>query len=206
MDPPGLERLREHLHRHNRWVLLLTFLTGVLSLILWTLLYFIVWWLFLIGGTAVRPLDFQPAGGALLRGFITTAILLCICAAIVYRVRPNAAPRDRKTVWEHLLDLLLAVPRVTLAIFGTGGAAARLSDKELGYAYRLLRSMDDADTHLPFQYLPVEIPDPAMRDKIILALQLSGIIEIRTTATGPVLAFQNKDVRKIAQDRIRLRV
>ena len=58
---------------------------------------------------------------------------------------------------------------------------------------------------VPVQELPVDIPDSAMRDKIVLALQLSGLIEIRPTSSGPVLAFQNQKARRMAQDRVRLR-
>jgi hypothetical protein len=206
MELTGMERLREHLHRHNRWVLLLTVLTFVVSCALWAGLYFIVWWLFLLGGTAVRPLDFHPGIWALFRGFAAMAVVLCLVAWVLRLVRPNAAARDHKGVGEHFLDVLLALPRVTLAIFGTGGAAARLNERELGYAWRLLRMMDDADRPVPVTMLPVEIPDSTMRNRIVLALQLSGLIEIRTTSSGPVLAFQNNEARSVAQEKVRLRV
>ncbi len=200
-----MERLREHLHRHNRWVLILTILTLVLAAALWAGLYAVAWWLFLLAGTAARPFDFNPGAGALVRGFAVTAVLLCVCAWIARRLRPNEAPRDRKGFGENFLDLLLAVPRVTLSIFGTGAAAARLSESELEQAWLLLRRMDAAEGPLPVQALPVEIPDSAMRGRIVLALQLSGIIEIRPTSSGPVLAFRNKKARGLAQERVRLR-
>lgn len=200
-----MDRLREHLRLHNRWVLALTLLTFVAAVALWAGVYFAVWWLFVLGGTAVRPLDFHPEAGALVRGFATTALLLCVFAWISRRLRPNQAPRDHKGLGEHLLDVLLAIPRVTLAVFGTGGAAARLSDNELEHAWQLLRRMSAEGKPVPMQALPVEIPDPTMRNKIVLALQLSGLIEIRTTAGGPVLAFRNEEARRLAQEKVRLR-
>jgi len=203
--PDGIERLREHLHRHNRWVLLITIITFAAAVALWAGLYTVTWWLFLLGSTAARPFDLQPATGALLRGFATTGLLLCVAAWIARRLHPNEAPQDHKNLGGHFLDLLLAVPRLTLSIFGTGRAAARLSDSELEHAWRLLRRMSDAGHPVPIQTVPVDIPDSAMRDKIVLTLQLSGLIEMRTTSGGPVLAFRNKEARRLAQERVRLR-
>jgi len=184
---------------------MLTVVTLAAAAALWTGLYLVTWWLFLLGGTATRQFDFHPAEGALLRAFATTGLLLCLFAYISHRLHPNDAPRDHKGIGGHFMDLLLAVPRLTLSIFGTGGAAARLSEGELEYAWRLLRRMSDAGHPVPVHALPVEIPDSEMRNKIVLALQLSGLIEVRTTSGGPVLAFRNKEARRLAQERVRLR-
>ena len=121
------------------------------------------------------------------------------------KLRQNHAPQDHKGIGGHLVDLVLAVPRVTLSVFGTGGAAARLNDTELGYAWALLRRMDESNAPLPMQSVPVEIPNEAMRNKILLTLQLSGLIEIRTPRAGPVIAFANPEAREVAQERVRLR-
>ncbi len=200
-----MERLRAHLRRHNRRVLGLTLTTFVFAAALWAGLYFVTWWLFLLAGTAANPWTFQPMARPVVRGFIATAVLLCAFAWIGRFIRPNEAARDHKSAAEHFLDLLLAVPRVTLAAFGVTGAAARLSDLELEQAWNLLRRMNDADKPVPVRTLPVEIPDAGARDRILLALQLSGLIEIRPTAIGPVLAFPNAKARHLAQERVRLR-
>jgi len=205
VDRHGIERLRAHLGRHNRRVLALTIATFAVAAALWLVLYFVTWWLFLLAGTVAKPLDFQPAAGPLARGFTATAVLLCLFAWIARRLRPNEAARDHKSIGEHFLDVLLAVPRVTLAIFGTGAAAARLSETELEHAWNLLQRMNDAGKPLPMHGLPVDIPDPAMRNKIVLALQLSGLLEIRPSATGPLLAFRDERARHLAQKRVRLR-
>jgi len=39
----------------------------------------------------------------------------------------------------------------------------------------------------------------------VLALQLSGLVEIRPTPSGPVLAFRDNQARRLAQERVRLR-
>jgi hypothetical protein len=92
------------------------------------------------------------------------------------------------------------------AIFGTGAAAARLTEPELESAWLLLRRMDLAGTPLPAQSLPADIPDAIMRDRILMALQFSGIIEMRLTDDGPVLAFQNAEARRLAQEKVRLKL
>ena len=118
-----MERLRGHLRRHNRLVLALTIATFIAAAALWAGLYFVVWWLFLLVGTVAKPLEFQPASGPLIRGFVATGALLCAIAYFSRLRRTDERPRDRKSFGEHFLDVLLALPRLTLAIFGTGGAA-----------------------------------------------------------------------------------
>jgi hypothetical protein len=203
MEHPGMERLRAHLQRHNRRVLWLTIATFLFAAALWFALYFVTFWLFLLGHTAVSPFDFQPASGPLVRGFAATAVVLCLFAWVARRMRPNEAARDHKSFVEHFVDVLLAVPRVTLAIFGMSTAAARLSDAELEHAWRLLVRLNDGT--IPMQSLPVDIPDPSMRNRIVLALQLGDLIDIRPTSTGPVIAFRNEKARLLAQERVRLR-
>jgi hypothetical protein len=206
MDPPGIERLRSRLRQHNRLVLCLTILTSAATAALWALLYLGVWWASLFAGVFRNPadLDYQPPTRMLIRGFVATGLLLCLVAWIARKARPDDGPVDHKSIAGHGVDLLLAVPRLTLAIFGTGAAAARLSEGELTMAWGLLRRMSEEEKPLSVQSLPVQIANPDERKRILLALQLSGIVELRTTASGQVLAFQNEEARQLAQERVRL--
>jgi len=205
MGEDGIARLKEHLRQHNRSVLLLTLATFVISACLWAGLYFVVWWLFLFFGSAVKSIDFHPASSPVFRTFAAVSGLLCIVAWLTGWLRPNPKPQDHKSIGGHFLDLLLAVPRVTISVFGTGGAAARLNDTELEYAWNLLRRLEETDRQLPIQSLPVEIPDSTMRNKILLTLQLSRLIQIRATRTGTFVAFANPEAREVAQERVKLR-
>ena len=200
------DRLRETTYAaDNRRVLLLTALTFAAAAALWTVLYFVVWWFFLLANTVTKPLDFHPASAPVVRGFTASALLLCLSAWIARRVRPDETPRDHKGFVGHFIDLLLAVPRLTISIFGTGGAAVRLSDLELNHAWHLLRRMDEAGNPVALQTLPVDIPDSTQRNHILMALQYTGLIEIRATAAGPVLAFRSSEARRLLQDKARLR-
>lgn len=153
----------------------------------------------------MRPFDFHPVAGSLIRGFTATAVLLCCFAWVAKKLRPNEAARDHKNFGENSLDVLLAVPRLTLAVIGMRGAAARLSEKELEYAWDILRRMND-DKPVRVSELPVEIPDPTMRNKIVLGLELSGLIEKRPSPGGAVFAFRDDHARRLAQERVRLRI
>lgn len=197
--------LRAHLREHNRRVWGLTLVAGACAVALWAGLYGVAYWLFLLVGTAIEAENFHPVAGPLIRGFIATAALLCAFAWIARKLRPNEAVRDHKPVTEHILDVLLAIPRVTLAVFGTGGAAARLNDEELRHAWDLLHKMNERDSPVHVAELPADIPDARMRDRIIMALQLSGVIEIRPGAHGPVFGFQNEKARRLAEERVRIR-
>ncbi len=201
-----MERLRGHLRRHNRQVLGLTVVTFLFAVVLWAGLYFVVWWIVLLGGAAVTSGDYHPLTGPLTRGFVATAVLLCALAWVGRILNPNEVARDHKSIGEHLMDVVLAIPRVTLTLFGMGGAAARLSETELEHAWNLLSRMNEAAQPLPVQTMPVDIPDAGMRGRILMALQLSGVIEIRPSAGGPVLAFRSKEARRLAEERVRIRV
>lgn len=200
-----MERLRAHLRRHNRKVALLSFLTLAGALLLWGVLCFVALWLFLLGNSVVKPLDWRPSPRPLLLAFAGAAALLCCVAWLLRRLRPNEAPRDHKGLWEIALDILLAVPRMTLAVAGTARARARLNEHELQLAWDLLRRMSDSAGPLPLHTLPLEIPGPAAREKILLALQLSELIDLRRRDSGPVLTFRNDAARQLAADRVRLR-
>ncbi|MGA3171180.1 MAG: hypothetical protein ABSE62_09205 [Chthoniobacteraceae bacterium] len=205
MERPGIERLRGHLRRHNRQVFWLTIAALVMSAILWSGLYLLACWLYLLGGSAVRGTDFHWRSGGLLPGFVITVLVMCLFAWITRRMRPNRVPRDHRSIGEHFMDVVLAVPRLTLGVFGMSTAAARLKGEDLDHAWRLLRRMEEAGKPVSVQSLPVDITDGAMRDRILLALQLSGLIDIRPSASGPVLYFANERARLLAQERVQLR-
>jgi len=205
MDQPGIERLRAHLRQHNRQVFWLTIGALAMSAILWGALYFVVCWMYILFGSAAGGLYFRGRTQVLLPGFVITALVMCLFAWIARRMRPNRVPRDHRSVGEHLMDVVLALPRLTLSIFGMSTAGARLKGRDLEYAWGLLRRMAEERKPVAVQSLPVEITDDAMRNRILLALQLSGLVDIRPSMSGPVLYFPNEKARMLAQDHVQLR-
>ena len=169
--------LRAHLARHNARVLLLSAATFAAAILLWTVLYVIAQWLTLLALVAARGED-TP----LPRGFPTVfgAAVLCLLAYawIDRRLTPNDMPRDDKSAGEIAEDFLLAIPRTTLAAWSTLTAWQRLTAHEFALAATFLDRLT-REHRVPMHSLPLDIPDEAERWRILFALQLTEIVELR---------------------------
>jgi hypothetical protein len=170
-------RLQAHLVDHNRRVILLAPLTVFVATALWYVLYAILYWLTLLALSTTRGIEARPPA-ALPTLFIYSGALLVFFTWIASRLSPDEMPRDRKTIPEVVADLLLAIPRATLAVWGNLSAYQRLTELELEYAADLL-SLLATEKRLPLHELPREIPDRTMRSRIVLALQLVRLLDIR---------------------------
>lgn len=172
-----VEALRHHVTQHNRRVVLLATLTLLGSTTLWCATYAVLYWLTLLTLSAARGVDAQPPKhfAAL---FFYAALLLVACALWLRRAAPDERPRDEKRTVSYLADLLLALPRITLAIWGNLSAWQTLSERELEVAAELVDRMQ-RDGRVRLRGLPLEIPDRAERKKVLLALQLLELLEIR---------------------------
>ena len=169
--------LRRHFFRHNLQVLALTLLTFATAAVLWAMLYGFVYWVLLFGISAARGLEAEmPA--AFTKVFLLVAAALLSIAWIDRKLRQHDHPRDDKSFGAHLADILLAIPRVTLAISANLSAWQRLRREELILAAALLERVA-REEKIEFQSTPLDIPEDARREKIILALLLSRALEFR---------------------------
>src|ERR1043166_9364201 len=124
------DRLRAIFSQHNRRVIGLTIATALVAAASWMLLYFIAYWFVLLALTAAKSLEAQmPPHFS--HVFFAIAGALCVLAWWLRRISPDEYPRDKKFVWEILLDFILAVPRMTLAIGGKLSALQRLNEHKL---------------------------------------------------------------------------
>ncbi|MEA3209944.1 MAG: hypothetical protein QOE70_3001 [Chthoniobacter sp.] len=169
--------IRAHLASHNLRVALLSLLTLAVASGLWLLLYAVSHWLTLLFVTAVKGID-----SALPKEFpelfwVSAAALLAL-AWLDHLLHPDARPKDHKSVGEIVLDLVLAIPRATLAVWSTLSAWQHLSASDLAQAAALVERLAQ-ERRLRLQSLPLEIPDAAQRFKILFALQIVQIIDIR---------------------------
>lgn len=168
--------LRLHFAEHNRRVLFLALSTLVVAAILWAGLYFIAQWLTLLAvtvigdGTAPIPRGFSSI-------FATAAAALLAYAWVDRLLTPDDRPRDKKTPGEITQDIVLAIPRATFAIWSTLTARQRLSDGELAQASELLQHLTAVE-RLPLHAAGYDLPDPAAREKVLFALQLTRVIDI----------------------------
>jgi hypothetical protein len=185
-DPPSVQRqtpqetartLRAHFTRHNLRVVGVAFGTLLATAALWAILHGVCCWLIVLAFSAVDLPDARvPRGFDLL--FVVTAFCAVIYAWIDHRLTPNEQARDDKKVGEILIDIVLAIPRMTLAIGGTLAAWQRLSEDDLVQAAALLHRLAEA-TRLPMSGVRLEIPDPAAALRILFALQITQIIDVQ---------------------------
>ena len=174
---PTLEALRARLAQHNRRVVVLTVFNAVGSLVLWCVVYIALYWLTLLSLTAARGVEAQPPK-VFVAIFLYAAALLFACAIWLRRIAPDERPRDEKPAIGYVIDVLLALPRTTLSAWGNASAWLRLKPRELAAAAHLLDRMNQEGRVLLHQ-LPLEIPERAERKKVLFALQLLELIEVR---------------------------
>lgn len=175
---PAIARtLRAHIADHNFRVALLTLLTLLGAIVLWFLLHATLHWLALLAVTVVKGVDAR-APAFVDQAFWFAAATLLALAWIDRRFRPDDRPRDHKSAAEIAWEILLAIPRATFAIGSTLSAWQNLDPRELTTAAELIERLGH-DRRMPLHALPLEIPNERLRLKILFALQLLQIIEIR---------------------------
>jgi hypothetical protein len=169
--------LRAHLARHNARVLLLSAATLAAAIVLWAVLYVIAQWLTLLALVIVRGADTPlPRGFPIVFG----AAMLCLLAYawIDRRLTPNDMPRDEKSAGEIAEDFLLAIPRTTLAAWSTLTAWQWLSAREFSLAASLLERLS-RERRVAVHSLPIDIPEDEVRWRILFALQLTQLVDLR---------------------------
>jgi hypothetical protein len=177
-SPPDLTRaLRSHLAVHNLRVAFLAALTLVAAAGLWYALRLAANWLSLLFVTAVQGTEARvPA--AIENVFWFAAAALLAVAWIDRQLRPDDRPKDHKSVVEIVWDIVLAIPRLTLSVWGTLSAWLHLDGRERAEAVTLIERLSQ-ERRIRLSSMPLEIPDARRRFKILFALQMVQIIDIR---------------------------
>ncbi len=182
--PPGAEKsasvaraLRSYLAAHNARVVLLATLTLLASVVLWYALYLGANWLALLFVTAVEGTEARlPV--VVENAFWFGAAALLALAWIDRQMRPDDRPKDYKSATELVLEIVLAIPRLTLSVWGTLSAWQYLDARERAEAVALIERLGE-ERRIPLSRMAVEIPHAPRRFKILFALQLVQIIDIR---------------------------
>lgn len=171
------EWLRGRFAEHNRLVILLVALTLLVTAGVWYLLFAALYWLTFLFASVVRGMDARPPD-ALPAFFIYSAGLLLLLTWFARKRLDNEMPKDEKTPAEIAMEFLLAMPRATLALWGNVSAWQKLDERELGLAAELIERIVDEE-RVPLHEVPVEIPDPRDRTRILTALQLIDVLNVR---------------------------
>jgi hypothetical protein len=194
--------LRAHFARHNRHALLFAALTLVAALVFWAVIYATAYWLTLLGLAVVRG-EYAQVPAWFLTAFLIVALVLCGISYAMRRASPNELPRDDKSFFDICADFLLAVPRMTLAVWGNLSAYQFLTEREMRLAWRLLQKIGE-QRRLGIHSVAAEIPDRRLEQKIVLALQLAGLIELKKTDDGFFLALHGDEARALCEPRVRI--
>lgn len=193
---------RRHFAAHNRRVVLLLILTGLLVILGWLLCYGVTLWLVLLVRTVAAPLDEVAAPPHFPLIFVLASLLLLGGLALARR---HAIERlaDRTRWWQHLFQVLLALPVATHSIWGTFTACQFLQPHEIESAWALLQRIH-RDRRLPIQFVPQEIPDEKERHRVLVALQITDLIRVVQVGQEIRLVLSGDEARRLAGPRVRL--
>jgi hypothetical protein len=189
VNPPDTERaLRRHLRAHNRSVLAASAVSLIFAAAGWAVLYGLGYWVSLFGATIAQGVDAQPPA-SFHWIFVWSASALLTIALVDAWCFPNERAVDTRPPLEHLMDTILFIPRMTLACGGSLSALVSLPAAERSLAAELLDRLR-AGGRMAVQSLPAQIPDERARGKIIEALSVAQLIEMRR-ADGLTWLFLN---------------
>lgn len=201
--PKAPAGLRRHFAQHNRRVWLLLAFSLCALAILWAGLYAAAYWLTLLALSVSGGIDAGIPQSFSTR-FILVAALLCVAAFFADALFRKPRLKDRNTPTGVLWDFLLAVPRATLSLPNTMRAFHRLDARELGVAWELLQVIEQ-QRRLEWAKVPLHVPDRTLGEKLILNLQLVGLVDVRRAETGLYLALRDGKARALCRNFVRIR-
>ena len=182
--------LRRRFAEHNRLVVLVAILTLLVAAALWYLLFAAFYLLALVftsaaHGTDARSPDILPAL------FIYAAGMLVLLTWLAQSRFANAPLKDKKSPLEIAAEFLLAVPRATLAVWGNLSAWQSLDRHEIELAAEFLERLE-SERRIPLHAVPLDIPDSQMRMRILLALQLIEVLNVKQSEGTVWLSIPSK--------------
>ena len=169
--------LRRKFAEHNRLVALVAVLTLLVAAGMWYLLFAALYWLAFLAAAVGHDMDARPPD-ALPALFIYSAALLVLLTWLAGTRFGNEMPKDHKSPFEIVAEFLLAVPRATIAVWGNLSAFQRLDAREIELAADFLETLA-SERRIPLHRVPLDIPDPRDRMRILLALQLIEVLSVR---------------------------
>jgi hypothetical protein len=194
----GIEAfVRTEIARHNRRVAIVCIITLCAAVAAWFFAYAIFAWLSILFASIARGLDATMPRHLPVIVLYGAGVLLLI--ALTMRAFPqDERPVDHRSFLQIIMDILLALPRLTIAMWTNLAAWQRLSDAEVGQAAQLLEYLRDASL-LPVQQLPLIIPEKRACRRIVLALQLAQLIEVKRRNGITALAIRTPVRRRLAR-------
>ena len=192
--------LRARLRSHNLSVIAASGATLVLVAISWVLFYIVAYWVVMFALTVAK------AGEAKLPASFdwvcaSVAGVLLVAAAIDMWFFPSERALDERPALATITDVILFLPRLTLTIPLNFTAWTRLPAFLRHDAATLLDRLR-AERKLAMSMLPFDLPDERHRVRIVRALQMLQITEIRPEKGELWLRFSPLAPRELRGDLI----
>jgi hypothetical protein len=182
-----VDLLRSHVREHNWSVLAASGAALLVSGVGWGILYGAVYWVAMIVATVRTFGEFGP-GPELPVQFLMAGGIAMLIAAIDAWLFPHERARDVRTLFGHACDLVLFLPRLTLAALHNFTAWVHLPFSARTYAARLIERLR-SEQRVPMHELPLEIPHDATRERVLAALEMMQVVEVRTEKGQLVLRW-----------------
>jgi hypothetical protein len=169
--------LRRQIREHNFSVLAASGATLVFAVVGWAALYGAAYWVTMFALTVVK------AGDAALPGSFHTVLASLFAVAMAAAMLdawlfPHERVVDERPALQTVGDILLFLPRLTVATVLNFTAWARLPRRAHPDATELLDRLR-TEKKIALSTLPLDMPDDRLRERILLALQLINLIEVR---------------------------
>ncbi len=203
-EEAGIRALGRMLARHNWHVAFLAISTLFVAAAGWTFVYAGIYWMLLLAVTVARGAE-ATAPPAFLSRFVSVGIIACALVWLTRRRGIIAPPRDSKSPFEVFLDIALALPRTTLAMWETLFAFQFVNEHQRSLAWQLLKRLQQ-NPALPAHSLPQELPELSERRKVLLALQLIGLVEFQWRGGNLMVVLREDSAREIFQRKVRIRL
>ncbi len=196
------KEFRAYFLQHSRRVMGVAALTLGLSLLLWAGIYFLFYWAALFLITLIQGVDAAEPSGFAFR-FLVIAGGLCGWSFLRQALWPYPHIGDRKSAIAIALGAIFALPNMSVSAVKTLTAYRSLDEEDLFAAWRLLGKIARAGS-ITIQELPIEIPREATRRKVMMALQLTGLIQLQGGANR--IRIANEAGKRLGQEYVRIRV
>ena len=195
--------LQRYFAMHNRQALTLAFLSLGVSTVLWAITYVLVFWFSLVAATLSR--SFNPATLVEVtdRDLLTAnfswwfaggaAVALIVAGIVRKRVRLAKLREARLYLLWVIVELFMAIPNMTFAVFGNLSAITRLRRKEAAQAWKLLQRINHEGGRMNVAFLRQEIDDEKVLRRVMFGLQLVGLTSLRESQQEWFLYLQNRD-------------
>lgn len=177
--------LRKHLRSHNCSVLAASVMTLLFSAIGWAVLYGAAYWVIMFGSTVVHGTDGAPSAN-FHRVFLACAAVLLVAATIDGWLFPHERAVDERPPVEQFTDIVLFVPRFTLLFWSNLSALVSLQRRDWRDAADLLDRLK-IEGKVPLQQLPAQVPDARSRARILEALCVTQLIDVRRSGSLTLL-------------------